>query len=235
MEILLGKSGYTTLIDDEDFEKINHYRWVLNDKRHKSVATSIRCSCGEGFKKLYLHRYLLGVNDSSLVVDHINGNPLDNRKANLRACSALENSRNRKKSKGKYKYKGVAKQGSTDRYLGYISFNGKRNYLGNFVTEEMAAMAYDCVAKIVYGEFANLNKPDKTYISFDYKLKRKLDKRNKLKESNITWCERDKCYIVQIKHNKKLHKINSIKTIEEAIKLRDELSAKVIKINEARV
>lgn len=90
-------------------------------------------------------------------VDHANGDPLDNRRSNLRICTAYENNKNRKRnSKSSTKYKGVNihKYG---RYKATIKCDKVEYFLGTFDAQEDAAYAYNEAAKRLHGEFALLN------------------------------------------------------------------------------
>ena len=103
------------------------------------------------------------------VVDHINGDTLDNRKSNLRLCTNTENCRNAAKQKTANgnpcisQYKGVTKTKSTVNGRNYeywraqICVDNKMIHLGNHKTEEDAAVAYDRSAVKYFGDFANLN------------------------------------------------------------------------------
>lgn len=89
-------------------------------------------------------------------VDHINGDPQDNRWCNLRKCSRSENARNKKKRvTNKSGFKGVYPVGK--RYGAKIQYNGYPIYLGVFETPELAAQKYDRAAQHYHGNFANLN------------------------------------------------------------------------------
>jgi hypothetical protein len=86
------------------------------------------------------------------IVDHIDGNRLNNKIENLRQCSNAENIRNKAKSKGKALPKGVsAHQG---KYIAYITKNYQQMYLGVFDTVEKAATAYNEAAALHHGRFA---------------------------------------------------------------------------------
>lgn len=80
------KTGGITLVkvDIEDIEKLKGVRWYLSGKNQYA----------RNDKRGMLHRYVLGV-DSEIIVDHINGNPHDCRKANLRTCTISDNSKNK--------------------------------------------------------------------------------------------------------------------------------------------
>jgi len=96
---------------------------------------------------------------AGFVIDHINGNGLDNRKANLRQSTYAQNSWNRGKArvKSSSKYKGVCQHKKDRKWQAQISAVGKRIYLGRFKNQKEAAKAYDKAAKKYHGEFANLN------------------------------------------------------------------------------
>ena len=106
-----------------------------------------------------LHRLVMDVTDSNIIVDHINRNPLDNRKANLRKCTTGENVRNKTKSVGKSsRYMGVSN--SREKWRAIIKSEGVKISLGTFASEEEAALAYDNAARTYFGNFASLNFPN---------------------------------------------------------------------------
>jgi len=96
-------------------------------------------------------------NPLNLQIDHINGNRLDNRKVNLRICTAMQNQHNRKKSRGSSKYKGVSFHIRGRVWVSFIMREAKRYYLGSYKDEKEAAIAYNQAALKFYGEFALLN------------------------------------------------------------------------------
>ena len=113
-----------------------------------------------------MHRFILGLEDSSLIIDHRDSNGLNNQKNNIRIATYSQNGANTRLRKGASKYLGVCLRSgdrikNTDKiWLSQIRVNGRRKYVGVFATEEDAARAYDAAAKIHHGEFANLNFPD---------------------------------------------------------------------------
>lgn len=111
------------------------------------------------YERQRLHRWILNP-DAEFVVDHINGDQLDNRRENLRIASMTENSRNRTRHKAyRSRFKGVTYDDEKveKKWRARISFEGKRIYLGHHLTEEEAAEAYDKAALELHKEFANLN------------------------------------------------------------------------------
>jgi hypothetical protein len=145
-------NNYKIKIDAEDMSIVYSYNW----KSSKNPVGQIYFV----HSKKYLHRAIMNC-PKSMVVDHINGNTLDNRKSNLRICSKKENQYNQKKHKGNRhsKFKGVTfrkelKQKPWEAFI-YKDYKSKR--LGYFATEQEAALAYNKAANKAYGEFAKLN------------------------------------------------------------------------------
>ena len=113
---------------------------------------------GERRKCYQMHREIMRIGEDK-VCDHINGDGLDNRKANLREASRAENSWNSGKSRGvsRSKYKGPAWDSRDRRWEVRISVKGRRIYLGRFEDELEAAKAYDAAAVKYHGRYAKLN------------------------------------------------------------------------------
>jgi hypothetical protein len=145
------------LVDDEDFEALNKRKWFAQKGRNTFYArTSYRKN---GVKKSErMHRVILGLTDSNLLADHIDGNGLNNQKSNLRTASYSDNNANRKtKINDTSKYLGVCFNASNGLWKAQITKNYKKHNLGFFAKEINAAKAYNEAAKKLHGEFANLN------------------------------------------------------------------------------
>lgn len=142
------------LFDLEDYDKIKDYSWYVQKHNrtglYKTATATIK---GKGTK---MHRVILGLDDSSIIVDHINRNALDNRKSNLRFCTMRENSYNSGAREGR-KYKGICKYRDGKRWVAKIGYDGNDYHIGIFDTPEEAALAYNEKAKEFFGEFAYLN------------------------------------------------------------------------------
>lgn len=143
---IITKKGKEILIDAEDFEKVKRHSWCIS-KTGYPVANI-------NGKVTKLHRYLLELTDSKVIVDHINRNTLDNRKSNLRFCTALENTRNTTVSKNnKTGHLGISltPQG---KYRARIMVNRKEIRLGNYSKLEDAIRARKQAEKKYFKEFA---------------------------------------------------------------------------------
>ena len=141
------------LFDDEDSLLVNTYTWSIDSNGY--ARHNIYISKGK-VKRLALHRFILNAQHGEMV-DHINGNKLDNRKSNLRLCTSSTNAANCKVHKHNTSgYKGVSRSGK--RWRAYIVKNDKQIHLGCFKTKESAAEAYNKKAVELFGEFAKVNK-----------------------------------------------------------------------------
>ncbi|MBX9583676.1 MAG: HNH endonuclease [Gemmataceae bacterium] len=152
---LLMAKGRHTLIDAADLPAVEARKWFTNPYGY-AVSTP---RTTEGSRSpIYLHRLLLDAPKGSLV-DHINDDPLDNRRSNLRVCTASENVANGRKARGKSsRFKGVSFHKRHKRWRAYITVHQQEQHLGWFGDEEAAALAYNRAAVRLFGEFARLNR-----------------------------------------------------------------------------
>ncbi len=139
--------GKRAIVDDEDFEYLNQWKWLFDSNyARRSIGPAGNQEC------LYMHKLLINC-PKNRKGDHINGNKLDNRKSNLRIATVSENGMNRKVSKNnKSGLKGVSF--FEGRWRAYI----QRKFLGYYSTKKEAAIAYNKAAQEFFGEFARLNK-----------------------------------------------------------------------------
>ncbi|WP_417615353.1 HNH endonuclease [Parasphingorhabdus sp.] len=148
------------LVDEDDFERVNRKAWCVYDENGVFICVNIRRQAGK-FKRIRLHRFIMRATKGQ-IVDHINGDRTDNRKANLRFTDATGNTRNQAKIKRTTSsiYKGVCKKKTGHaRWHSYIYIKQKQINLGFFIEEIDAAKAYDEAARVHFGEFAALNFP----------------------------------------------------------------------------
>jgi hypothetical protein len=150
--------GKYAIVDPDDYFRLSKFKWyvVFGGSTYYAVRTIFI----DGKRhRLPMHRAILKVADS-LVVDHINHNGLDNRKANLRIATVAQNAWNAERPRGRSGYKGVSFDKRTGLWRVFIAYNGKRKQLGSFHDKREAAKAYDRAAKKYHGQFASLNFPD---------------------------------------------------------------------------
>jgi hypothetical protein len=157
-----GDTAYASLrhgvvvISKASLDLVQAYRWFTKLAKPSNAAYVYTHLYGN--KKTTIHRMIMGITDSKILVDHKNRNTLDNTIENLRIASKAQNNINTKKRKNcRSIYKGVTIRPS-GRYGCYISFDKKMICLGTFDLEEDAALAYNIKAEELYGEYANLNK-----------------------------------------------------------------------------
>lgn len=126
-KIELTKNKYA-LIDDSDFELVSKYKWYCSSMGYATRSQSVN-----GKKKeILLHRFLMGI-DNDQEVDHINRNPLDNRRKNLRFCTRSENNHNRGINKNNTSgYTGVYWHKGAGKWLAQIMLDRKRINIGLF-------------------------------------------------------------------------------------------------------
>ena len=151
--------GKFAIVDPEDYKRLAIYKWHLaNSPTGTYAARWQRIRPGGYRKKIWMHREVIGVPEH-LLCDHINGNGLDNRSANLRPATVSQNLCNRpkRKSKTRSKYKGLEYDKIQRKWKVRIQYNGRKINLGSFATEIDAARAYDDKATVLFGEFARLN------------------------------------------------------------------------------
>lgn len=148
MKTITLTRGFVTKVDDKDFEVYGKYKWCASVTKNGSRAQAVRKSDGE---YLYLHREIMGC-PKGLVVDHVNHDPLDNRKENLRICLNSENIRNRK---GAQKNSLTGVRGVQHRNGSYSARVGTK-HLGTFKTIEEAIAVHNKAAVEAYGDFAGV-------------------------------------------------------------------------------
>ena len=128
--VMKDSKGKSFTFDLDDLEEVKKYTWQVYTTTNKKQY--VRCS----FLRKSLHRFLLNP-PKEYVVDHINGDTLNNTRANLRVCSHTQNMRNQKLRKNNTSgVKGVYK--IRDKYRATIRFNKKDIHLGMFETIEEA-------------------------------------------------------------------------------------------------
>ncbi len=161
--IYLGENEWT-ILDQQDYCRLKHFKWVINGNGTKFYAARF-IKIGPGKAKIMrLHREIMNPPEG-LLVDHKNGDSLDNRRANLRLATHSQNTCNSRKtsSETSSRFRGVTFKKHIRKWAARIKYLGKEIYLGVFDSEIDAARAYDRAAIKYHGEFARLNFPREDY------------------------------------------------------------------------
>jgi hypothetical protein len=162
--IYLGE-GEWTILDQRDYYQLCNFKWsVISSERKDYAARIVRKTEFGRIKTMLLHREIMNAPKGRLV-DHRNGDSLDNRRDNLRFATSAENLRNRGKTKRKTssRFIGVYFHKQRNRWCAMVEHKGKVHWLGRFKSEIEAAKARDKVAKKYHGEFARLNFPESAF------------------------------------------------------------------------
>ncbi len=149
MKLIPLTKGFSAKVDDEDYEYLMQWKW------HYSAGYAERKEYQNGRQRpVKMHRVIMNAPEGVLV-DHIDGNPLNNQKSNLRFSTHSTNAMNMKKHRGMSPYKGVA----FDR--GYFRVqiwkDNKKVFSVMTSNERYAAMIYDLNASLLFGPYARLN------------------------------------------------------------------------------
>ena len=153
-EILLSQ-GYVAVVDSNDAQRIEQYDWLAHTSKTGAVYAYRRDAEG---KTVFMHREIMMAGDDPRMIDHANGNTLDNRRVNLRFATAKQNAQNRRPIKDKTsKFKGVRWCPKSKKWRAEIRPSEGYKHLGFFDCERMAAHVYNCEALRQYGHFAWLN------------------------------------------------------------------------------
>lgn len=161
-ELILA-SGKVAIVDDDLYPQLSQYKWsaIKGGKNGLWYASrSVLVGPRKGGKRItyYLHREVLGLSKGDgLSVDHINGDGLDNRRANLRVATQQQNRFNQTRSSGASKFKGVCWEPNSGIWKAAIWKDRRIFHLGRFRDERDAALAYNAAAVRMFGDFAHLN------------------------------------------------------------------------------
>jgi hypothetical protein len=156
-EIKLSQNK-VALVDDCDFEAVDRFCWSAQWAYNGNFYASTRIPKTK--LKMTMHVFLLGnrIDERKYIIDHIDGNGLNNVRSNLRFCTRAQNRVNSKIVRMTDSiYRGVSWNESMNKWTAFIGIDYKTKYLGHFNNEISAALAYDKAAKNYHGEFAYLN------------------------------------------------------------------------------
>ena len=142
-------------VDEDNFNEINKYKWYRRTFEYQNITKFYVSSSNKiNGKRISLHKFIMGLVPKGKVIDHINGNGLDNRKINLRIVSRSHNNQNRVKADNvSSKYRGVSICNKSNKWV--AAYAGK--YIGKFESQEEAAITYDKYVYCILGSEAIVN------------------------------------------------------------------------------
>lgn len=147
--------GLVALVDSQDAGHVTSQRWSPAVRKNGTLVYA------ESGKRVLMHRFILGISDPKVHVDHVNHDGLDNRRSNLRIVVGSQNHMNQRPQVGRTSmYKGVYWDKGREKWRSRINANGQRTHLGYFDDEREAAEVYDGAALMLFGSYACLNFPD---------------------------------------------------------------------------
>lgn len=156
--------GYEAIVDAADKDLVASMKWRVAISGNGIPYACRSTPRGErqrngGRERVFMHRPILAAPDD-MEVDHINGDSLDNRRANLRLATRRENGANLRTPRSNTSgFKGVSWHGATNSWRAYIRIDYRQVHLGHFANALSAAIAYDAAAIEAFGPFARLNFP----------------------------------------------------------------------------
>ena len=164
-------NGLFATVDAADYKRLRRYRWHAS--RH---GRKIYACCNTGGRTVSMHHMIVRPR-RGCVVDHIDGNGLNNRRCNLRVCTPQQNQANRGPRGGSSRFVGVYRRGN--KWVAEIRCRGKRYHLGRFDDEVEAAKARDRKAYELHGVHAYLNFPEDYRRHQNYRSRKKRKKAKK--------------------------------------------------------
>lgn len=157
--------GKVAIVDAADYEWLSKHAWRLN-RGDGGNFYAVRTARNRNNKNqlVRMHREIINAKPHELV-DHVNGNGLDNRRVNLRIATRTQNAMNKSSlANTSSQYKGVSWKKEMGRWVAQITSKKRRLHIGYFADEVAAAHAYDRIARQLYGEFARLNFKEDSYV-----------------------------------------------------------------------
>ena len=140
-------------IDLDDYEKVKKHHWGIFISKYGAFYIYSYDRSGEKVRTILLHRYIMD-EPEGLIVDHIDGNPLNNRKSNLRICNCEENSQNRAKNKNNTSgHKGITWSKKDNKWMAYIYYKNRFKNLGLYSNFDDAVATREKAEEQYFGEF----------------------------------------------------------------------------------
>jgi len=164
MKTIRISKDYTTSVSDEDYEYLSQFNWSLDTNKRKDGSGEVigryaqrSTKTEKGYPSISMHREIMKP-PKGMLVDHIDGDGLNNQRENLRICNKSQNQTNGNSRKGSSsKYKNVYFIKREKRWMVCIKDKGKLKYVGSFKTELEAGIIANIMIRKYHGEFARPN------------------------------------------------------------------------------
>jgi hypothetical protein len=149
-ELILSK-GKVALVDDDLYPALSFFKWHYSESRPEKPGYAVhRVKVSGHWLNLKLHRFIMSAGERD-IVDHIDGDTLNNQRANLRIVNHSLNSQNSIKQVGSSGYRGVSWSGRKKVWEVCIQKDDQRIFIGQFSNVDDAARAYDKKALELFG------------------------------------------------------------------------------------
>lgn len=149
--------GKVALVDDEDFERLNQFKWCVYRYGHLFYAGRAKSVGRKKQTTIRMHHEIIGKPSEGFETDHEDGNGLNNQRYNLRHVTHRQNCQNYKNIVKTSKYPGVSWFKQTKKWVAKIKINGVQKHLGYFVSEIEAFNTYcsavECLGQTVIGDY----------------------------------------------------------------------------------
>ena len=198
-------------VSEEDYEKVNKHKW---NKWSTDVDKSVYALSKQKGDTIKMHQFIMGKAPEGLVIDHWNGNGLDNRKENLRFITPQQNGQNIDKREGlTSKYKGVCYHKTKKNWTMHYS----KEWQSSHKTEEEAAEEYDKYVLLKFGEGARTNGlilwEDVKHLKLEDEFKKKI----KILPTGISYNKKGNYYLVHLQYNKVHYRSKIYVNLQDAI------------------
>lgn len=159
MRTIVLNRGYVALVSNKDYSRAMRFKWfVKEDPRKTPYAHRNVKKPNEKWTRQLLHRFILGVTDPAIKVDHKDRFGLNCQRSNLRKATHGQNRQNSKADKDSASgFKGVYWEKDRNCWTARLRFGRKNLRLGMFTNPKDAAKAYDNAVVIHYKNFATTN------------------------------------------------------------------------------
>jgi hypothetical protein len=158
MQLPLVGTDAVCIVDEQDYALVEQFPLYLlrsSGTREVNYAQAYRGMLGNKRQFILVHNLILGVRG----IDHVDGDGLNNARANLRIANGSQNQSNVGARGGASKFKGVAWHSGSKKWMAQINYQKRHYFLGYFTDEVDAAHAYDQKARELHGTFGRYNFP----------------------------------------------------------------------------